>query len=1361
MAYKNCLNLLPILVFILKSIELQAQCPGLMVNAGPDLVKCDSSQTLQLQGSVQGNYSKFYWTPTGGLSNPNILDPIVTQKIPGRYTYKLTAEGISTTNLIKNGDFESGNSSFSSSYTFTPVNTTEGEYFVTPNPSSWNGGFTNCGDHSTGSGNMLLLNGHPVAGTNFWCQTIPTVIGRVYQFEFWSQSVVAFNIAQLNVKINGNSIGTTTAGGLCNWVQYTIRFTASSTSTQICMSETTGIRGGNDFAIDDIALYETCMEMDQVVVEIVNLIAKIDILNPPKCSSDPFDLSAIGSSAGPNIRYEWTTDVGKIISKNGLTAKAKGSGIYTVKVIYTNGAVMCEQEASIEFNAPDVLAGTLDLNGKENCRKDSIRLKALINTGSGLYTYKWSPDSSILKGQLTDEIIVNSAKKYSVTITDQGSGCTLILDYDVPADTLKPVVGIVGDSLINCNKKMILLKSLPSDTINYSIHWTKPDLNQFDGFSQITDTLSGVYKLKITDTKNFCSDSTTWTVKIDTLKPQIELGPDLIINCINNAVSVTNFKNNSQNNLNYFWSFNNQNQPKEDSLNSKLFNQSGFVHLKILNAINGCSVTDSLQIKDLRSLPMLDAGTAGSLSCKIKLIRLNGFVDPKDSLIILWTSPFGNIVSGDTTINPLVDKKAWYYIHVINKTNECENLDSVFVDENKLKPIANAGPNLLFSCKDSLKIVDGSLSSSGNSIVYNWTTLNGVIRNGISSNKIEVTSPGTYQLIVLDTLNGCSDSSSMQVNPDLNKPIVQILNPDTLTCIKKSILLSGTANSQTGNPLQVTWSSMDGNFIGKIDTSVVIIDKPGSYSFTATDQLNGCQTTSQVTVRIDTIKPIVTAGIDQFWNCETTQLQLNGNASGKSIDYLWQTMNGQLIGNLRNASVVIGSPGLYILQVQDVSNGCISNDSILIIPDLVKPALTVLPASVLNCKTDTVQLNVQAANPLNRLIYSWTSPSGGIQSKPNVNGVKVNKPGWYYLTVIDTINKCKSTDSVLVIEDRTIPGIRVLNPLELTCTRKTIQLEGILTNSGTNYILEWTTSNGNIASMPGNLNIDVTSEGRYYIKVTNLLNGCVNQDSVDVLENKNVPTDFQYLIHQPKCQGEYGTIFILGVSGGQFPLSYYIDTFLFNGNSISNLNPGLKKIKIIDSNGCILIKDLIINQPTSVGVSLPSVIKINLGEQLKLNPIFSTPLDSIASILWSPGEHLSCTDCPNPIVKNLSDETSFTVSYTTKNGCTASASILIQIIKRGIWLPNAFSPNGDNINDSFYPIVAEESYKQINYMNIYNRWGELVYSKLNFQPNDPIQGWDGNFNNQKLNPGVFVYVLEVEWTNGEKQKLWGDLSLIR
>ncbi|MBK6859169.1 MAG: gliding motility-associated C-terminal domain-containing protein [Saprospiraceae bacterium] len=1358
---KNIQILSVFLICSFFSIQTQSQCTGLVVSAGPDLVKCDSSQTLQLQGNVQGNYTKFYWTPTGGLSNPNILDPIVTQKIPGRYTYKLTAEGISTTNLIKNGDFESGNSSFSSSYTFTPVNTTEGEYIVIPNPSSWNGGFTNCGDHTTGSGNMLLLNGHPVAGTNFWCQTIPTVIGRIYQFEFWSQSVVAFNIAQINVKVNGNSIGTTTAGGLCNWVLYTIRFTATSTSTQICLSESTGIRGGNDFAVDDIALFETCMEMDQVVVEIVNLVARLDILNPPKCSSDPFDLSAIGSSAGPNIRYEWTTDIGKIISKNGLTAKAKGSGIYTVKVIYTNGAVMCEQEASIEFNAPDVLAGILDINGKENCRKDSMRLKALINTGSGLYSYTWSPDSSILRGQSTEEIIINTAKKYSVTITDQGSGCTLVLDYDVPADTLKPIVGIFGDSLLNCKKKTINIHAIPSDSINYAIVWTKPNLTNISGIATISDSSTGVYKLKITDNRNFCSDSTSWVIKIDTLKPLIELGPDLNINCKNNTVLVTNFQNNNSANLNYFWNFNNQNGPKEDSLINKQYSQSGIVRLKILDTINGCFTTDSLNVIDLRTLPQLDAGTGGTINCKTNQIQLQAQINPKDSLAILWSSPTGSIVSGHNSINPLVDKKGWYFIRIVDTTNACENMDSVFVDENILKPIANAGPDLVFSCKDSLKIIDGSLSSSGATILYNWSTANGMIRNGNSTNKIEVTTPGTYKLIVIDTMNGCKDSTLIQVNPDLNKPIVQLLNPDTLTCVKKSILLSGVASSQTGNPLQLIWSSTNGNFISKVDSASVLIDKPGTYLFTATDQINGCQTSSQLLVHMDTIAPIVNAGVDQYWNCETTQIQLTGFASGVTNNFLWQTSTGQLLGNPANASIQIGGPGLYILHVQNVINGCSANDSIHVIPDLVKPPLVLLPAGILNCKVDTLTLNAQTINPLNRFNYKWLNGSGGILSNPNLPVIQINKPGWYYFTVIDTVNKCSSEDSLLVNEDRIQPIVTISKPLELTCSRITTPLDGIITNAGANFSTIWTTSNGNIVSNPNDIHIDVNKEGRYYVQVTNLINGCTSQDSADVIENKNLPTDFQYIAQQPKCQGETGTITILGVTGGQFPLSYFIDNVLITGSSISNLSPGLKMIKIVDSNGCVLVKDIFINQATPVGVSLPPSVKINLGDQLTLNPIFTSPLDSIASILWSPADHLSCTDCPNPTIKNLENETSFTVSYITKNGCTASATILIQIIKRGIWLPNAFSPNGDNINDWFYPIVVEDSYKQINYMSIYNRWGDQVYYKTNFQPNDPSQGWDGTFKNQKLNPGVFVYLIEVEWTNGETKKLWGDLSLIR
>jgi len=87
-----------------------------------------------------------------------------------------------------------------------------------------------------------------------------------------------------------------------------------------------------NFALDDIALYEKCIDEDEVEVEIVDLTAKLTIPLKPKCSSDIFDLFATGSSGGNKITYEWTTVGGTIISTNGLTAKARGQGRIPLKL---------------------------------------------------------------------------------------------------------------------------------------------------------------------------------------------------------------------------------------------------------------------------------------------------------------------------------------------------------------------------------------------------------------------------------------------------------------------------------------------------------------------------------------------------------------------------------------------------------------------------------------------------------------------------------------------------------------------------------------------------------------------------------------------------------------------------------------------------------------------------------------------------------------------------------------------------------------------------------------------------------------------------------------------------------------------
>jgi hypothetical protein len=165
---------------------------------------------------------------------------------------------------IENNDLEAGNDGFTTEYNFTTSNTTEGEYNVLINPQSWNGGFNACTDHTSGAGKMLVLNGHPIAGKKLWCQQVSTVIGSTYFFEFWSTSLLSGNASHLEVRVNGAPIGDLIEDDLCDWEMSSFSFIATNSVTEICIHELTGVLFPNDFAIDDITLYELVPNSVQV-----------------------------------------------------------------------------------------------------------------------------------------------------------------------------------------------------------------------------------------------------------------------------------------------------------------------------------------------------------------------------------------------------------------------------------------------------------------------------------------------------------------------------------------------------------------------------------------------------------------------------------------------------------------------------------------------------------------------------------------------------------------------------------------------------------------------------------------------------------------------------------------------------------------------------------------------------------------------------------------------------------------------------------------------------------------------------------------------------------------------------------------
>ena len=204
-------------------------------------------------------------------------------------------------------------------------------------------------------------------------------------------------------------------------------------------------------------------------------------------------------------------------------------------------------------------------------------------------------------------------------------------------------------------------------------------------------------------------------------------------------------------------------------------------------------------------------------------------------------------------------------------------------------------------------------------------------------------------------------------------------------------------------------------------------------------------------------------------------------------------------------------------------------------------------------------------------------------------------------------------------------------------------------------------------------------------------------------------------------------------------------------------------VTIEDLLGCTLEVELNIDQPSPILVELPSVIEVELGDSTsRLNPIISSSLP-IDSFVWTPTDFLSDPTSQSPFLLTPLDDTEYTFTVIDANGCTASASVVVEIDKnRNVYIPNVFSPNGDGPNDEFR-IFTCTGVDQVNFVRIYDRWGELVFDRNDIAP-DCIGGsvlWDGTFNGKPMNPGVFVYLVEVQFIDGLTLLYRGDITLLR
>jgi len=168
---------------------------------------------------------------------------------------------------------------------------------------------------------------------------------------------------------------------------------------------------------------------------------------------------------------------------------------------------------------------------------------------------------------------------------------------------------------------------------------------------------------------------------------------------------------------------------------------------------------------------------------------------------------------------------------------------------------------------------------------------------------------------------------------------------------------------------------------------------------------------------------------------------------------------------------------------------------------------------------------------------------------------------------------------------------------------------------------------------------------------------------------------------------------------------------------------------------------------------------VNAGPDEHITPGSSTQLSATgsANYSWQPATGLSCANCSTPIA-SPPVTTSYIVSATSANGCKSSDTVIVLVSKSpcgDIFIPNAFTPNNDGINDKFGPSSTSTFYPSSAVFRIYNRWGEGI-----FETKDLNHKWDGRFHGITQATGSYVYYLSFD-CNGNKTEMKGVVMLIR
>ncbi|PTM14099.1 MAG: hypothetical protein DA408_04200 [Bacteroidetes bacterium] len=635
-------------------------------------------------------------------------------------------------------------------------------------------------------------------------------------------------------------------------------------------------------------------------------------------------------------------------------------------------------------------------------------------------------------------------------------------------------------------------------------------------------------------------------------------------------------------------------------------------------------------------------------------------------------------------------------------------------------------PTTCFDAADGALQVNISAGAPPFSVTFNGTTSNQTFFPGLAA--------GNYSYTVLDAQN-CEFSDNITIAaPD---SLYAFVNQTYRSCAglqENEALIAGGGGA--GN---YTYGWSDGQ-TGALATNLM----NGNYSITVTDG-SGCQTTTTITiVGLDSIRINFIADRPSCNGLSDGGIGINqvtGGVGMNESDYTYRWDNGD------TTLVRTGIPGgvIYAVTATD-AQGCTGVQSRLLADP---PPITFdLLATTPNCFGDANgSLTLANLNSPNGMLTNiqWDNAANNQTTVTATNLAA----GAYSVTVTDA-NSCMANATATLGQPPTL--VAAFTTRDNICFGYADGAVLVTASGGVpDYDYQW--FNGAVGPNLTNL-----QAGTYAVTVSDS-RGC----EVVLLPTVTQPPSFTASAEtEPtSCFGTRDGRITVTPAGGAPPYRYSIGNMNFSAsNVLLGLAGGNYTLFIRDASGCQFNLAATVGEPAEFSVDAGPDLRMLYGDSIELAAVVSNAQGSV-SLVWNPPYpgSLSCEVCPNPIASP-----DYTLDYQLlaydENDCEASDILRVFVDKPKLAVvPTGFTPNNDGYNDLL--LVHGLPGTQVLNFQVFDRWGELVYTASDFPVNQAAVGWDGSFRNQPMNGGVFVWLLVVRHLDGTEERYQGQTTLIR